>query len=71
MAGNEKHVQMVISKEQEVECFRPSGGKGARITVVEGFPCCSCVVLAKMLLVSASGGLGRGTRLRVYGWFNL
>lgn len=71
MAGNEKHVQMVISKEQEVECFRPSGGKGARITVVEGFPCCSCVVLAKMLLVSASGGLGRGMRLRVYGWSNL
>lgn len=38
MAGNEKRVQMVISKEQEVECFRPSGGKGAQITVMEGCP---------------------------------
>lgn len=52
MAGNEKHVQVLISKEQEMGDFQPSRGKGARITIMEGCPCCSCMVVAKVLMVA-------------------
>lgn len=35
-----------------MECFQPSRGKGAWITIPEGGPCCSLLVVSKALMVS-------------------
>lgn len=49
---------MRISKEQEADRIRTSGGMGTWVAVTEGCPCCSRTVAAKVWTVSASGGLG-------------